>query len=48
MRLQACYFLLKCKKVQFGGWKWQREDMIHGPKIERFAKYPDGRIERPS
>jgi redox-sensitive bicupin YhaK (pirin superfamily) len=34
--------------TQFGGWKWQREDMIHGPKIERFAKYPDGRIERPS
>lgn len=36
------------QKTQFGGWKWQRSDMIHGPKIERFAKYPDGRIERPS
>ena len=33
--------------TQFGGWKWQREDMIHGPGTERFAKYPDGRIERP-
>lgn len=32
----------------FGGWKWNREDMIHGPKIERFAKYPNGKIERPS
>ncbi len=32
----------------FGGWSWNRDDMIHGPKIERFAKYPDGRIERPS
>lgn len=33
--------------TQFGGWKWQRQDMIHGPEIERFAKYPDGRIEKP-
>jgi redox-sensitive bicupin YhaK (pirin superfamily) len=32
---------------QFGGWKWSREDMIHGPGTERFAKYPDGRIEKP-
>jgi redox-sensitive bicupin YhaK (pirin superfamily) len=36
------------QKTQFGGWKWNRNDMIHGPKIERFAKYPDGKIERPS
>lgn len=33
--------------TQFGGWKWSREDMIHGPGTERFAKYPDGRIEKP-
>ena len=33
--------------TQFGGWDWQRSDMIHGPGTERFAKYPDGRIERP-
>ncbi len=32
---------------QFGGWKWQREDMIHGEGTQRFAKYPDGRIEKP-
>lgn len=36
------------QRTQFGGWKWEREDMIHGSKIEKFAKYPDGRIERPS
>jgi len=35
------------QQTEFGGWKWERRDMIHGPKIERFAKYPDGRIERP-
>lgn len=36
------------QKTQFGGWSWQRKDMIHGSKIERFAKYPSGKIERPS
>ena len=36
------------QRTQFGGWKWNRHDMIHGPKIERFAKYPDGRVEKPS
>lgn len=35
------------QQTEFGGWPWERKDMIHGPKIERFAKYPDGRIERP-
>jgi redox-sensitive bicupin YhaK (pirin superfamily) len=36
------------QRTQFGGWSWPRPDMIHGSKIEKFAKYPDGRIERPS
>jgi redox-sensitive bicupin YhaK (pirin superfamily) len=35
------------QRTEFGGWKWPRHDMIHGPKIEKFAKYPDGHIERP-
>lgn len=35
------------QKTQFGGWKWKRQDMIHGPGTERFAKYPDGRLEKP-
>lgn len=34
--------------TEFGGWNWPRSDMFHGPKIEKFAKYPDGRIEKPS
>ena len=33
--------------TQFGGWNWNRNDMIHGPGTERFAKYPDGRVEKP-
>jgi len=35
------------QKTQFGGWPWSRSDMIHGEKIERFAKYPNGKIEKP-
>lgn len=35
------------QRTQFGGWSWQRDDMVHGDKIDRFAKYPDGRIEKP-
>lgn len=35
------------QKTQFGGWNWERSDMVHGPRIERFAKYPNGKIEKP-
>ncbi len=35
------------EQTQFGGWKWPRDGMVHGPGTERFAKYPDGRIDRP-
>ncbi len=31
----------------FGGWRWPRPDMYHGPIIEKFAKYPDGRLDLP-
>lgn len=34
------------QRTQFGGWSWERSDMIHGDKKERFAKFPDGRVER--
>lgn len=36
------------QKTQFGGWNWERADMVHGDKIERFAKYPNGKVVRPS
>jgi len=36
------------QRTQFGGWSWGRHDMVHGPKIERFAKYPDGHLENPT
>ncbi len=36
------------RRTEFGGWPWGRHDMVHGPVIERFAKYPDGKIEKPT
>lgn len=35
------------QKTQFGGWPWERADMIHGKDPQRFAKYPDGRVIKP-
>jgi len=35
------------KKTQFGGWTWSRSDMVHGADPQRFAKFPDGKIEKP-
>ncbi len=35
------------QKTQFGGWSWDRTDMIHGSETNRFAKYPNGKIEKP-
>lgn len=36
------------QRTRFGGWPWERDDMVHGPKIERFAKYPNGQLDRPT
>lgn len=47
-RAQIAQTIDDYQRTQFGGWSWERRDMIHGSKIERFAKYPDGKIERPS
>lgn len=35
------------QKTNFGGWPWPRNDMVHGSDGSRFAKYPDGRVEKP-
>lgn len=35
------------QRSQFGGWPWGQDDMVHGPELVRFAKYPDGRVEKP-
>jgi redox-sensitive bicupin YhaK (pirin superfamily) len=36
------------QRTRFGGWPWPDEAPVHGPDPARFAKYPDGREERPS
>jgi redox-sensitive bicupin YhaK (pirin superfamily) len=35
------------QQTHFGGWSWSSPDPVHGELIERFAKFPDGRIEKP-
>jgi quercetin 2,3-dioxygenase len=34
------------QRTQFGGWPWDRSDQTHGAE-GRFAKYADGKVERP-
>lgn len=36
------------QESQFGGWPWDRDDMVHGHQLKKFAKYPNGKIEDPS
>jgi redox-sensitive bicupin YhaK (pirin superfamily) len=35
------------RETQFGGWPWPSSDPVHGAGVERFAKRPDGTVERP-
>lgn len=36
------------RRTQFGGWPWDRDDPVHAATDERFAKRPDGTVERPA
>ena len=31
----------------FGGWPWSKNDHTHSSSLERFAKYPDGKTQKP-
>lgn len=33
------------RRTRFGGWPWPQDDPVHG-RQERFARHPDGRVER--
>jgi quercetin 2,3-dioxygenase len=35
------------KATGFGGWPWPSPEPVHGESPERFAKRPDGTVERP-
>ncbi len=34
------------RRTRFGGWPWSSVGPVHGREDERFARHPDGRIER--
>ena len=33
--------------TRFGGWPWPNEEPVHAREESRFAKFPDGHVERP-
>ena len=35
------------QRTGFGGWSWDDAAPVHGPDAARFARHPDGRVERP-
>ncbi len=35
------------QRTQFGGWPWDRTDVVHPKSETRFARHTDGRLERP-
>lgn len=35
------------QRTRFGGWPWDRDDVVHPRAEGRFAKHTDGRLERP-
>ena len=35
------------RQTQFGGWPWEQYDHVHPREEVRFAKYKDGKVERP-
>ncbi len=35
------------RRTRFGGWPWDGEEPVHARAEGRFARFPDGRVERP-
>ncbi|MEM6926760.1 MAG: pirin family protein [Myxococcota bacterium] len=35
------------RRTQFGGWPWRRDDPVHAATERRFAKHPDGHLDKP-
>jgi redox-sensitive bicupin YhaK (pirin superfamily) len=34
------------QRTRFGGWPWPSDDPVHAKDEGRFARYPDGKVER--
>jgi redox-sensitive bicupin YhaK (pirin superfamily) len=35
------------ERTRFGGWPWPSDDPVHAREAGRFARHPDGRVEKP-
>jgi len=35
------------RRTQFGGWPWPQRDPVNAREVGRFARHPDGTVERP-
>ena len=40
--------MLEYQRTQFGGWPWPSDEPEHSREEGRFARHPDGKIERPA
>jgi hypothetical protein len=36
------------QQTRFGGWPWPEDSPVHGYDAARFARYPDGNVDRPN
>jgi redox-sensitive bicupin YhaK (pirin superfamily) len=36
------------QRTRFGGWPWPSEEPVHARDAGRFARYPDGHVDRPA
>jgi hypothetical protein len=36
------------QSTRFGGWPWPADGPVHGAEPHRFARRPDGTVERPA